>query len=125
MFLLSSTSFPELSTGAIVVIIIAGLISSIITGLLSKSLHGKKGLDGGFWIGFLLGTLGVIYAAGLPSESGNNSYTKSYGSDEVIKKFSQKIDNEKAEEIHDAQVSGDPTISENSPRYNRPDNKLF
>ncbi len=40
-------------------------------GFMSMSLQAQKGYDGGFWIGFLLGVLGVIYSAGLPLKKDN------------------------------------------------------
>ena len=48
------------------VAIIICLIVWIICGFLSLDLQVKKGYDGGFWIGFLLGIIGLIYSAGLP-----------------------------------------------------------
>ncbi len=47
--------------------IIIALVSSLITGFLSLNLHDEKGYSGGFWIGFLLGVIGLIYAAGRPN----------------------------------------------------------
>ena len=47
------------------------LIVALITGGLSKSLHGEKGYEGGFGIGFFLGVIGLIYAAGLPDRKGS------------------------------------------------------
>ena len=41
----------------------------IICGFLSMDLQQKKGYNGGFWIGFLLGIMGLIYCAGLPDTS--------------------------------------------------------
>ena len=38
----------------------------IICGFLSMDLQQKKGYNSGFWIGFLLGIIGLIYSAGLP-----------------------------------------------------------
>ena len=38
----------------------------IICGFLSFDLQDKKGYEGGFLIGFLLGIIGLIYSAGLP-----------------------------------------------------------
>jgi len=54
-------------------IIIGTFISAIICGALSASLHDKKGYGGGFWWGFFLGIIGLIYSAGLPV-----SYEKRY-----------------------------------------------
>ena len=41
----------------------------IISGFLSLDLHKMKGYDGGFFLGFLLGIIGLIYSAGLPDRA--------------------------------------------------------
>lgn len=53
--------------------VIIGVVSFLVVilymtvcGVLSKKLYQKKGYVGGFWIGFLLGLIGLVFAAGLP-----------------------------------------------------------
>ena len=53
----------------IILYIILYLILCCIPGFLSASLHEKKGYEGGFALGFWLGIMGLIYAAGLPDNS--------------------------------------------------------
>ncbi len=56
----------------------------IAMGYLSKNIQTKKGYqDSGFWIGFFLGLIGIVYSAGLPDlflrnkiESLENLYKK-------------------------------------------------
>lgn len=73
-----------MSTGAIIGIIIS-VIFWIISGFLSHDLHEKKGYDGGFLIGFLLGIVGLIYSAGLPDLA--NKKISKHGEKPVIKKI--------------------------------------
>ena len=42
------------------------ILSHVVYGLVSRKLAGKKGYEGYFWTGFLLGIIGLIYVAGLP-----------------------------------------------------------
>lgn len=49
-----------------IVILVLSIIFWIISGILSTDLYSKKGYYGGFWVGFLLGIIGLIYSAGLP-----------------------------------------------------------
>ena len=56
----------EILSKQIFFVILGAIISGIILGYLSSSLHSQKGYDGGFWMGFFLGIVGLIYAAGLP-----------------------------------------------------------
>lgn len=50
----------------IVVIIVLGIIGCFVCGFMSEDLHRRKGYEGGFWLGFLLGIAGLVYSAGLP-----------------------------------------------------------
>ena len=45
------------------------VVICVITGILSYMLHEQKGYEGGFWVGFFLGILGLIYSAGRPDIS--------------------------------------------------------
>lgn len=67
-----------MDTGRIATIIglVIILIFWIISGFLSKDLQRKKGYNGGFWIGFLLGIFSLIYSAGLPDISKNKEANK-------------------------------------------------
>ena len=47
-------------------ILIGGLVCGSIFGVLCQNLFRAKGHEGGFWLGFFLGIIGLIYAAGLP-----------------------------------------------------------
>ena len=47
-------------------LIIVSIIVWIVLGCLSCDLRSKKGYDGGFLMGFLLGVFALIYNAGLP-----------------------------------------------------------
>ena len=49
-------------------LIIGILFVLIICGLLTKQYYKYRGYQGGFWLGFLLGIVGVIIAANLPSK---------------------------------------------------------
>lgn len=49
-------------------LIIGILFVLIICGLLTKQSYKYRGYQGGFWLGFLLGIVGVIIAANLPSK---------------------------------------------------------
>ena len=49
-----------------IIILLLGLIGWFICGFLSADLHRRKGYEGGFWLGFLLGIAGLVYSAGLP-----------------------------------------------------------
>lgn len=49
-----------------IVILVIFIIFWLISGFLSMDLHNRKGYSGGFWVGFLLGFIGLIYSAGLP-----------------------------------------------------------
>ena len=51
------------------VTIIISIILWIASGFLTLDLHKKKGYNGGFWIGFFLGIIGLIYSVGLPDSS--------------------------------------------------------
>lgn len=46
------------------------LVQAVIFGFLCQSLCEKKGHEGGFWIGFFFGILGLLYVVGLPDKSG-------------------------------------------------------
>ena len=52
------------------------VIASIPSGFFSKKIHEKKGYEGGFWIGFLFGIIGLIYSAGLPDLSNKKDATQ-------------------------------------------------
>lgn len=49
-----------------IAILVIFIVFWIISGILSMDLHSRKGYSGGFWVGFLLGYIGLIYSAGLP-----------------------------------------------------------
>ena len=53
-------------TGVLLWAVTLTIIGNVISGILYCGLHHEKGYDGGFWIGFLLGIIGLIFAAGLP-----------------------------------------------------------
>lgn len=48
--------------------LIGYLIFCIICGLISKSINGNRGRDGGFGWGFFLGIIGIIVVAVRPKE---------------------------------------------------------
>ena len=49
-----------------IIILLLGLIGCFVCGFMSEDLHRRKGYEGGFWLGFLLGIAGLVYSAGLP-----------------------------------------------------------
>lgn len=49
-----------------IIILLLGLIGCFVCGFMSEDLHRRKGYEGGFWVGFLLGLIGLIYSVGLP-----------------------------------------------------------
>ena len=49
-----------------IIILVLGLIGCFVCGFMSEDLHRRKGYEGGFWLGFLLGIAGLVYSAGLP-----------------------------------------------------------
>lgn len=49
-----------------VIILVIVVIVWFACGFLSEDLHRRKGYEGGFWVGFLLGLIGLIYSVGLP-----------------------------------------------------------
>ncbi len=58
-------------TIGLIIGIVAFIFYWIICACLTMELYSKNGYDGGFWIGFLLGIIGLIYSAGLPDISKN------------------------------------------------------
>lgn len=48
--------------------VIIWLVVSLICGLISKNITASRGMDGGFWWGFLLGILGIIVVAVRPKD---------------------------------------------------------
>ena len=52
--------------GMDVISLLTLILSHVVYGLVSRKLAGKKGYEGYFWTGFLLGIIGLIYVAGLP-----------------------------------------------------------
>ena len=48
---------------------IIGLVFGIIWGFATKSIYNNKGYDGGFWVGFFLGVIGLIIALTKPDIS--------------------------------------------------------
>ena len=64
--------------------IVAGIVGLFVPGFLSQSLHDKKGYDGGFWIGFIFGIFGLIYAAGLPEKKEHKTVKIKKGNKEVV-----------------------------------------
>ena len=59
-------SSSNITTTLIVTILLTYIIIGVICGILSQKLHDNKGYPGGFWIGFFLSIVGLIYSAGLP-----------------------------------------------------------
>ncbi|MBQ2990632.1 MAG: hypothetical protein IJD60_05005 [Clostridia bacterium] len=50
----------------VLLVFLVVIIHAVIMGVLCKQLAAKKGYNGYFWIGFLLGMLGLMYVAFLP-----------------------------------------------------------
>ncbi len=71
-----------------IIVIIIVVFFATISGGLSKDLQQKKGYDGGFWIGFLLGIFGLIYSAGLPDISKKKIIKRD--NEQVIEKIEKK-----------------------------------
>lgn len=69
-------------------LIIVSIIVWIVLGCLSCDLRSKKGYDGGFLMGFLLGVFALIYNAGLPDLYLKNQLTTI---DNYIRSSTKKI----------------------------------
>ena len=48
--------------------LIVTLISAAVCGAISKTISSSRGMDGGFWWGFLLGVIGIIVVALRPKD---------------------------------------------------------
>ena len=55
-----------LINGGILIILFVLLFSRVLIGILCKHLAKEKGYEGYFWIGILLGILGLLYVSFLP-----------------------------------------------------------
>ena len=82
-----------MNTGTVIAIIFI-IIFWIISGFLSMDLQSKKGYNGVFWLGFLLGIVGLVYSAGLPDISKKKTTKKS-----------KEQDTEKTEELTEEQAN--------------------
>lgn len=63
-----------MSTGLIIGLV-TGFVVWLICGILSYLLFNEKGYSGkaGFWVGFLLGIMGLVYASGRPKIKQNET----------------------------------------------------
>ena len=87
---------------AILTTIISSAITGLIPGYLSKHLHTLKGYSpqSGFWIGYLFGLMGLIYAAGLPNLAVSKVITNDEG-ETIIMNSSSLIEEDEEQQFSD------------------------
>ncbi len=73
-------------TGLIIGVVVC-IFYWIICACLTMELYRKKGYDGGFWVGFFLGIIGLIYSAGLPDISKKENENDQKIIEKKIEKF--------------------------------------
>ena len=86
-----------------IIILVLGLIGCFVCGFMSEDLHRRKGYEGGFWLGFLLGIAGLVYSAGLPDIRAKKVTRNEFGEMIVI----PEVDEAPAEE-EQGTASDDP-----------------
>lgn len=67
-----------------IIVVVVFAVFWLVCGFLSYDLHDRKGYSGGFLIGFLLGYIGLIYAAGLPDATNKKIVKNDEGEEELV-----------------------------------------